>query len=117
MTRARLLGAAGAALAVVLAACDPFGPLGVLTDEQRLDTIVLTPDSTNVKVGDSVQVVFKLVGKGGGTVAGTPSFSAGNPVVISVASTGWVKALRVGRSEVLATLNQKRGASVVVVTP
>ncbi len=113
--RLRLLGAAG--VAALLAACDPFGPLGVLTDEQRLDSVVITPDSTNVKKGDSVKVTVKLVGKGGGTVSGTPAFTAGNPVVISVSAAGWVKGLQVGRSEVLATLAQKRGASVIVVTP
>lgn len=114
--RLRLLGAAGAAV-VLLAACDPFGPLGVLSDEQRLDTIVLAPDSTNVRKGDSVRVTARLVGKGGGTVSGTPAYSAGNPAVISVTATGWVKGLQVGRSEVLATLSQKRGAGVIIVTP
>lgn len=107
-----------ATVAVTLAACDPLGPLAVFTDEQRLESIVLTPDSTDVKVGDSVKVAIQLVGKGGGTITtGSPVISLGNPLVISTNASGWVKGLRVGRSEVLATLAGKRGSSVVRVIP
>ncbi len=105
-------------VALALAACDPFGPLTVLTAEQRLASITLSPDSTDVRVGDSVLVTVQLVGKGGGTLStGTPVFTLGNPLYISVSPTNYVKGLRVGRSELLATLDGKRGSAVFNVIP
>ena len=113
----RRLVVAGIAV-LLLAACDPFGPLKVLTEEQQLASIHLTPDSTDVRVGDSVLVTVTLVGKGGGTVSsGTPVFTLGNPLNISVSPTNFVKGLRVGRSELLATLSGKRGSAVINVIP
>ncbi len=117
MTRRHSCLAVGV-LAVALAACDPFGPLGVLTDDQRLESIVFTPDSSDLRVGDSVKVAFKLVGKGGGNLtSGTVTFTAGNPILISVSSAGYVKGLRVGRTEVLGTMSGKRGVAVINVVP
>ena len=112
-----LVLAAGAAIA--LAACDPTLPLQALSEDQKLGSIDATPDSTNLKVGDSVRVVVRFVGRGGGTISatGTPVFSVGNPLVVTVLANGWVRAIRVGRSEVLATVSGKRDAVVIQVVP
>lgn len=112
----RLVVVAVGALALV--ACDPFGPLQVLTEEQRLASIMLRPDSTDLRVGDSVLVTVTLIGKDGGNIStGTPVFTLGNPLNISLSPTNYVKGLRVGRSELLATLSGKRGSAVVHVIP
>ena len=109
---------AGAVVLVAIAACDPLAPLGVLTDEQLLESIAFTPDSTDLHVGDSVHVAVKKVGKGGGTVAsGTVVLTVGNPLVISVSNAGYVKGLRVGTTEVLGTLSGRRGSAVIRVIP
>lgn len=99
------------------AACDPLAPLGVLSDEQKLDSITISPDSSNVRVGDSVQVTVTLVGKGGGTIGGTPVITLGNPLVVTLTASGWLRGVAVGRTEVLATYGNKRGAAVVRVVP
>ena len=117
MIRRRMGFLAAVAFAAV-AACDPLAPLKVLSEEQRLASIVLSPDSTNVKVGDSVQVVVSLVGKGGGSISGSAvTLTVGNPLVISASASGWVKGLRVGKTEVLATSDGKRGSAVINVIP
>ncbi len=109
---------AGAVLLAAVAACDPIAPLGVLTDEQLLEHIVFTPDSTDVHVGDSVQVTIKKVGKGGGTISsGTVVLTVGNPLLVSVSSGGYVKGLRVGTTEVLGTLSGRRGSAIIRVIP
>ena len=115
-----LVTAIGAVLALsVAAACDPTLPLQVLSEDQKLASIDATPDSTNLRVGDSVKVTVKYIGRGGGQISstGTPVFTVGNPLVVTVAQTGWVKAVRLGRSEVLATVSGKRDALVVLVVP
>jgi hypothetical protein len=118
MSRHRLMLVAAIAGSAVLAACDPFAPLKVLSDEQLLASIVLAPDSANVRVGDSVQVTVSLVGKGGGTISGAPlTLTVGNPLLISASPSGWVKGLRVGKTEVLATSEGKRGSAVINVIP
>ncbi|MBI2797596.1 MAG: hypothetical protein HYX65_12925 [Gemmatimonadetes bacterium] len=117
--RLALLGAAGAAVLAVAAACDPTLPLQALSEDQKLASIDATPDSTNLRVGDSVRVLVRYIGKGGGSISptGTPVFTVGNPLVVSVAAGGWVKAIRLGRSEVLATVSGKRDGIVVQVVP
>lgn len=101
-----------------LAACDPLGPLQVLSEEQRLESIMIAPDSTDLKVGDSIKVVVTLVGKGGGNLTGqSPVLTVGNPFNISVNASQYVKGLRVGRSEVLATAAGVRGSAVIRVIP
>ena len=113
------LGVLAAGLALALAACDPTLPLQALSEDQKLASIDATPDSTNLRVGDSVKVLVRYIGKGGGTIAstGAPVFTVGNPLVVTVAQTGWVKAARLGRSEVLATVSGKRDAAVILVVP
>ena len=103
----------------MLAACDPTLPLQALSEDQKLASIDATPDSTNLRVGDSVKVLVKYIGKGGGQISatGTPIFTVGNPFIVTVAQTGWVKAVRLGRSEILATVSGKRDALVVLVVP
>lgn len=109
---------AGAVMLAAIAACDPFAPLGVLTDEQLLENIVFTPDSADVHVGDSVQVTVKKVGKGGGTISsGTVVLTVGNPLYVSVSNGGYVKGLRVGTTEVLGTLSGRRGSAIIRVIP
>ena len=114
-----LLAAVAAATLAIAAACDPTLPLQALSEDQKLASIDATPDSTNLRVGDSVKVLVRYIGKGGGQIAapGAVVFSAGNPLVVTVAQTGWVKALRLGRSEVLATVAGKRDGMVVLVVP
>ncbi len=109
---------AGVALLTAVAACDPFAPLGVLTDEQLLESISFTPDSADVRVGDSVLVTVKRVGKGGGTISnGTVVLTVGNPLLISITNAAYVKGLRVGTTEVLGTLSGRRGSAVIRVIP
>ena len=60
---------ASAVIAISLAACDPTLPLQVLSEQQQLSAIDATPDSTNLRVGDSVRVVVKFIGKGGGAIS------------------------------------------------
>ena len=103
-----------------LVACDPLQPLQVLSEDQKLQSITLAPDSTNLAMsgGDTLRLSVTLHGKGSGTISGkVPIWTVGNPLVVSIDSTGLIRGLRVGRSEVLATLSGKRGTAVVIVTP
>lgn len=107
------------ALAVVVS-CDPLQPLQVLSEDQKLLSVSLAPDSTNIALSgaDTVRLAVTLHGKGSGTISGpVPAWSVGNPLIISIDATGLIRGLRAGRSEVMATVNGKRGLAVVVVTP
>ena len=118
-SRCLALLAAAAGVSVLAVACDPTLPLQALSEDQKLASIDATPDSTNLQVGDSVRVLVRYIGKGGGSISptGTPAFTAGNPLVVTVTASGWVKAIRLGRSEVLATVSGKRDGMVVLVVP
>lgn len=118
--RATIVTAACAAAVALVVACDPFQPLQVLSEDQKLQSITLSPDSTNLSKtgGDTLRLGVVLHGKGSGTISGeAPTWSVGNPLILSVDATGLIRGLRVGRSEVLATLRGHRGTAVVVVTP
>ena len=130
MTRTSLLSRARKRAVIVTAAvvgatalgiaCDPLQPLQVLSEDQKLLSVSLAPDSTNIALSgaDTVRLAVTLHGKGSGTISGpVPAWSVGNPLIISIDATGLIRGLRAGRSEVLATVNGKRGLAVVVVTP
>jgi hypothetical protein len=114
------LALAGLAVAALALGCDPLQPLQVLSEDQKLLSITLAPDSTNLSMsgGDTLRLGVTLHGKGSGTISGpVPAWTVGNPLIISVDATGLIHGLQVGRSEVLATLNGHRGVAVVIVTP
>ena len=81
-------------------------------------TIVVTPASVALKVGDKLQLTSKYLDVYGQPVVGKPPvWSSSNPAAVNVTSDGLVVALGVGHSDVVARLDSKRATVAVDVAP
>jgi hypothetical protein len=116
--RPLVLAIAAIAGGALLAACNPLDPLRVLDDPQGIDSLSISPDSTNATVGDTVRFTLKVLGSKNSEIAGrTARWSVGNPIVATVNDSGLVTTRAVGRTEILASVESYRVSAVLIVRP
>jgi hypothetical protein len=99
-------------------ACDPLAPIKGIDEPQSIADIAVVPDSTTIIVGDTLRFAAELK-----SVSGKPilereiTWTLGNPGVATVSDSGLVTARAVGRTEVLATVENLRASAVLIINP
>lgn len=77
-------------------------------------TVVITPDSSDVTVGESSQLTATPKDGSGNTLSGrTVTWTSSNPTIATVSGTGLVSTLAVGRVTLTATAEGKSGTAIV----
>lgn len=78
-------------------------------------SVVVTPASATLAVGDSVQLSATITGPGGGTVSGQVDWATLNPGIATVTPSGWVHANHAGQVQIVATYSGVGGSSTITV--
>ena len=81
-------------------------------------SVTLTPSSTSITTGSSVQLISQITDPAGNLLIGRPiSFTSDNNAVATVNATGLVTAIAPGSARITATSEGKVGTANIIVTP
>ncbi|HKG90464.1 MAG TPA: Ig-like domain-containing protein [Gemmatimonadaceae bacterium] len=81
-----------------------------------LTSVVVTPDSSSVQVGSTVQLSAALRDQNGAPMTGTVSWSSLTPAVASVSGSGLVTGVAAGTARIVGASGGKADTAKVVVT-
>ncbi|MEO7363482.1 MAG: Ig-like domain-containing protein, partial [Gemmatimonadaceae bacterium] len=94
------------------------GSAKILVLPRLASTVTLTPSSTNVIVGTTVQLSAQITDASGNILIGRPiSYSSDNPNIARVTQTGLVTANLAGTATITAISETKVGTATIVVSP
>ena len=79
--------------------------------------IAVTPSSTTVRIGGTVQLSASITDWNGHPITGTVSWATKNPGIATVDATGLVTGTGVGNTTIAATFRGATGTATVNVTP
>ena len=117
----RMFSGISAVIALIgLTACSDSGGGVVVPGESAgaVADITVSPSSSTIQVGRTVQMIATPVDGAGNDVSGDVTWTSSNPIVASVDSGGLVRGLVAGASTITATVNTiSDGATVTVVNP
>ena len=117
----RMFSRISAVIALIsLTACSGSGSGVVVPGESpgAVAAVAVSPSSSTIQVGLTVQMTATLVDGAGNEVSGDVTWTSSNPIVASVDSGGLVRGLVAGASTITATVNTiSDGATVTVVNP
>src|SRR4051794_22970145 len=103
-----------AAFSSVISCSSDASPTGV--EQQNLGGVSVTLTQPTLAIGESVQAAASVRDASGATMAGASiSWNSSNPGVASVNSSGMVKALAAGQSEISASALGFTGKAMVTV--
>jgi uncharacterized protein YjdB len=81
-------------------------------------TVTVTPNGSELEVGERLQLTAELKGARGGAIRDrTPSWVSSDPAVATVSPTGLVSAIGSGSTTITASSDDKRSSVRVVVVP
>ncbi len=83
-----------------------------------IDTLSLTPQSSTVAAGQSLQLVARIVDANGALLSGRSlTWNTDQPTIATVNATGLVSALTAGRATISASAEGKTATATVTVSP
>lgn len=105
--------------ALVMVACDAGNPAGPGPLPAPVASVVVSPDTATLQVGESVSLTARAYAGDGDVLAGRPAvWTSSDTTVVTVDSTGTAFARRAGTAMVAARIDTKVGnARVRVLTP
>ncbi len=80
-----------------------------------VDTVIVTPDSTNLPPGGLVQLIATPRDASGNPVGGQPVWTSSDPAVAAVSAAGLVTGVAGGRAIVTAAIGGQTGGAVILV--
>lgn len=102
-------------VAAGVAGCDVSEPFRVLTDERRVESVIVTPAIANANIADTVQLTARPVGPGDRTVSEAEIvWSTGDPSIARSIGAGRFVVLSAGQAQVFATTRGRRGTAQIV---
>lgn len=100
----------------LLMACgdeSPAGPAGA-----EVDRVELTPEAAEIQLGDSAQLVARLLDEGGSVLSGrTITWTSSDPAVLDVSSSGMVRGRAAGTATVSAATGDAQATANITVLP
>lgn len=94
------------------------GSANILVLARLASTVTLTPSSTTIIVGTTVQLTPQITDPLGNILTGRPiSYVSDNSAIATVSSTGLVTAVAPGTAKITATSENKVGSATIVVNP
>lgn len=94
------------------------GSANILVLARLASTVTLTPSSTTIIVGTTVQLTPQVTDPAGNILTGRPiSYVSDNTAVATVSAAGLVSAVAPGTVKITATSENKVGSATIVVNP
>lgn len=97
---------------------DGGGPTdpGSSSSEVAAASVVITPDSAALAIGDSVQLTATVRNASGDALAGRAvAWSSPDPALVELSQSGWVRATGAGSARVVARSDDKSDTAVVTI--
>ena len=95
---------------------DATGTTGGTTPTPVLTSVVVTPDSSNIQVGQTVQLSAALRDQNGAPMSGTASWSSLDGAVATVSGSGLVTGAAAGTARIVGASGGRADTAKVVVT-
>jgi len=94
------------------------GTASLLVLARLASTVTLTPSSTSIIVGTTLQLTPQITDPAGNILIGRPlTYVSDNPAVATVTASGLVSAITPGTARITATSEGKIGTATIVVNP
>lgn len=101
-------------LALITATSEGKSDTASILVQPSVQTVLVSPDSAAILVGDSIQYAATAYDTLGGVIIGRPiTWSTASASIASVSATGMVRGLAGGRTSVIATIGGKVDSAIV----
>lgn len=102
-------------VATGMSGCGIVDPFRVLTDDRAVERVIVSPDTVNARIRDTVQLTARPVGEGDREISEARIvWSTGDPSIARSLGEGRFAIVANGTAEVFATTRGRRGTGWIV---